>query len=102
MKKRSTWTIGIIIGLMVMFGVTYKGLFVSNDQSEILFVKYPWGTVNVYTTPNDWHPRLFGKTAKVPKSFTFGFSHERDVGDARDESYPTRFNDQVGRSYRFC
>ncbi len=102
--KRGLLIAGIILAAIIL---TVKMIGI-NDAGYYTVVQYPWGTINVVTTPG-WYAQMCGKTTVYHKEGTYAFilptkadlETKQEIPATKDESLssvatqalPVRYND---------
>ncbi|HRH38229.1 MAG TPA: hypothetical protein PK760_07785, partial [Flavobacteriales bacterium] len=81
------------IGALVLVFFLFSGKMVENvDNSEIVIIQSPTGSVTVHTTPGPVM-QSFGTATHYKKSHQFWFSKHEDENREDDQSIKIRFND---------
>jgi uncharacterized protein (UPF0262 family) len=100
---------GILFAAMAVASIIIiTGMFGINDAGYYSIVQYPWGTINVVTTPG-WYTQFFGKVTVYHKEGTYAFilptkadlETKQEVPASKDEelssvatpALPVRYND---------
>ncbi|MDP2907754.1 MAG: SPFH domain-containing protein [Nanoarchaeota archaeon] len=100
---------GILFTAMAVASIILiTGMFGINNAGYYSIVQYPWGTINVVTTPG-WYTQFFGKVTVYHKEGTYAFilptkadletkqevpaTKDEELSSVATQALPVRYND---------